>query len=76
MASEGNGQNLQCPAQKFGGPKIPEKYIFNIRDILFNSFQTDKIFQALLFFSEHTKARAQEWAQAQKASKSKYNLIV
>ena len=76
LASEGNGQNLKCPPQKFGGPKICEKNIFNIRDKLFNNFQPDRIFQALLLFSEHTKAWAQEWAQAQKASKSKYNLIV
>ena len=43
-ASEGKHQNLKCPAQKFGGLKIPEKNAFPIRDILLNNFPNDKIF--------------------------------
>ena len=55
-ASEGKHQNLKCPAQKFGGLKIPEKNAFPIRDILLNNFPTDKFFQAFLLFSEHPTA--------------------
>ena len=49
-ASEAKHQNFKCPAQKFGGHKIPEKYIFTIRKIILNNFLTNKFFQALMLF--------------------------